>query len=228
MPPQWLSILAYISLVVAGLCSAVIVLDIFARGYRQPMKVMEVVWPVTALYLGPFAVLGYLRWGRPLSDRWRHEHGSTDDRPFWATVAVGVTHCGGGCTIGDIIGGWLVFLAALQIAGLALFAEFAVDFMLAFALGIAFQYFAIVPMRKLSFREGITASLKADTASLSAFEVGLFGWMAVVQLVFFTAPHLEADHVAYWFMMQIGMALGFLTSYPVNWWLIRRGIKEAM
>jgi hypothetical protein len=24
------------------------------------------------------------------------------------------------------------------------------------------------------------------------------------------------------------MICGFLTSYPVNWWLIRAGIKEAM
>jgi len=29
-------------------------------------------------------------------------------------------------------------------------------------------------------------------------------------------------------VMQIAMLAGFLTSYPVNWWLIRRGIKEAM
>lgn len=29
-------------------------------------------------------------------------------------------------------------------------------------------------------------------------------------------------------MMQIGMVLGYFTSYPVNWWLIRKGVKEAM
>ncbi|HET8552741.1 MAG TPA: DUF4396 domain-containing protein [Gammaproteobacteria bacterium] len=23
---------------------------------------------------------------------------------------------------------------------------------------------------------------------------------------------------AYWFLMQIGMVLGFLTAFPVNWW----------
>jgi hypothetical protein len=28
--------------------------------------------------------------------------------------------------------------------------------------------------------------------------------------------------------MQIGMLAGFLTSYPVNRWLLRKGIKEAM
>ncbi len=29
-------------------------------------------------------------------------------------------------------------------------------------------------------------------------------------------------------MMQIAMLLGFATSYPVNWWLVRKGIKEKM
>ena len=29
-------------------------------------------------------------------------------------------------------------------------------------------------------------------------------------------------------MMQIAMICGFVTAYPVNWWLIRVGIKEAM
>jgi Sec-independent protein secretion pathway component TatC len=52
--------------------------------------------------------------------------------------------------------------------------------------------------------------------------------MAVMQLVLFTEPHLTPDHAAYWFLMQIGMVLGFLTAYPVNVWLIRRGVKEAM
>jgi len=31
-----------------------------------------------------------------------------------------------------------------------------------------------------------------------------------------------------WFKMQIGMVVGDLTSYPLDWWLIRRGVEEAM
>ena len=41
-------------------------------------------------------------------------------------------------------------------------------------------------------------------------------------------PQLQPNQAAYWFMMQIGMCLGFVTSYPMNSWLIRHGIKEAM
>jgi hypothetical protein len=29
-------------------------------------------------------------------------------------------------------------------------------------------------------------------------------------------------------MMQIAMLCGFVTSYPVNWWLLRAGLKEKM
>ncbi|MHB1787390.1 MAG: DUF4396 domain-containing protein [Acidimicrobiales bacterium] len=51
---------------------------------------------------------------------------------------------------------------------------------------------------------------------------------ALMQFVFFPNPHLRPDHAAYWFLMQIGMIIGFFTAWPANVWLIRRGIKEAM
>ena len=47
--------------------------------------------------------------------------------------------------------------------------------------------------------------------------------------VFFPAPHhLMPSSAAYWFLMQIGMIVGFLTSWPANVWLVNRGIKIAM
>lgn len=100
------------------------------------------------------------------------------------------------------------------------------DYILAYLLGIAFQYFSIAPMRGISGLAGIWAAIKADTLSLTAFEMGLFGWMAIAHFLIF--PHVKEDMATYWFMMQIGMCLGFLTAYPMNWWLIKRGLKEAM
>jgi len=81
-------------------------------------------------------------------------------------------------------------------------------------------------MRGIHGLKGIWAAVKADTLSLTAFEVGLFAWMALGSFVFF--PHLGVDNPAYWFMMQIGMCIGFVSSYPMNWWLIKSGLKEAM
>jgi hypothetical protein len=82
-------------------------------------------------------------------------------------------------------------------------------------------------MRGLGVREGLVEAAKVDVLSLTAFEVGLFGCIAVYHLVIF-GDALQPDSAAYWFLMQIGMALGFLTAVPVNAWLIRRGVKEAM
>jgi hypothetical protein len=49
-----------------------------------------------------------------------------------------------------------------------------------------------------------------------------------LMFIFFNHPHLRPDHAAYWFLMQVGMIFGFLTSYPANNWLIRHRVKEGM
>jgi hypothetical protein len=229
-PPGWLVALAWAALALAALCALDILVDVHVRRRRQRMAVMEAVWPVTALYFGPVASVAYRRWGRPNSPRWLREQGLDEapDRPFWTKVAVGVSHCGAGCTLGDIVAEWVVFALGLRIAGMALIPEYIGDYVLALALGIAFQYFAIAPMRGLGLRKGIAAAAKADVISLSAFEVGLFGWMALMTFVLFPGPHLAPNSPVYWLGMQIGMVLGFATAWPVNVWLIRSGIKEPM
>jgi hypothetical protein len=59
----------------------------------------------------------------------------------------------------------------------------------------------------------------------------MYGFMAVAYFWIFRqvlGVELEVNTVEFWFMMQIAMLFGFATSYPVNWWLIRAGIKEQM
>lgn len=51
---------------------------------------------------------------------------------------------------------------------------------------------------------------------------------ARVDYILFPAPHLATDHAAFWLLMKFGVVVGFFTSYPMNWWLIRKGIKEGM
>jgi hypothetical protein len=84
-------------------------------------------------------------------------------------------------------------------------------------------------MRGLGLRDGLKAAAKADFIALTFFEIGLFGWMALMTFVFFPAPHhLMPNSAAFWFLMQIGMIVGFITSWPANVWLLNRGIKVAM
>jgi hypothetical protein len=193
------------------------------RRNKQHMAVMNPVWIISALYFGPFAWLAYVTMGRSQSYEMHHQH----KKPFWKQVFVGTTHCGAGCTLGDIIAETLIFTGGVSITGSVLGAEMLGDFALAFLLSIAFQYFAIVPMRQFTPVQGLRAALKADALSLISFEVGLFAWMAMMRFVLFLPP-LHPNNPIYWFMMQIGMMVGFATSYPVNWWLLKAGIKEGM
>jgi Domain of unknown function (DUF4396) len=82
-----------------------------------------------------------------------------------------------------------VFAVGWELLGLALPAEYIADFALALAIGIAFQYFSIAPMHDLGTGEGILAALKADTLSLTAFEIGPFGWMAIMRACLPASTH---------------------------------------
>jgi hypothetical protein len=226
MPPAWLTVLAWISLA-AGVASAVaVLLDIYLSGRRQRMRVMEVVWPLTALYLGPLGWPAYARFGRVKLTG--GDEAGEEDVPEWEGALVSATHCGAGCALGDVFGEWIVFAGALTIGGVTLWPEYIFDFAIAYVLGILFQYAAIKPMSDSSRREALFQAVRADSLSLIAFQVGMFGWMAISHFVLFADPHLTADQAAFWLMMQIGMALGLATTYPVNVWLVRRGVKHAM
>jgi Domain of unknown function (DUF4396) len=86
---------------------------------------------------------------------------------------------------------FVIFALAIQLLGSMLLAEYVGDYAAALALGILFQYWALAPMRGLNFRDGIRAAAKADVLSLTAFEVGLFGWMAIMVFVLFPSSPLH-------------------------------------
>ena len=48
-------------------------------------------------------------------------------RPWWVTMAIEVSHCGSGCTLGDVISEFAIFGLGLTIAGVTLGAEYAGD-----------------------------------------------------------------------------------------------------
>ena len=244
MIPAWLHALSMAALLLGAACAAVILVDV--TRHPQHMGIMNVVWPVTALFGTVITLWGYFTYGRLATHERAHaamqrheEMPSKTGTPFPVMVGKGASHCGSGCTIGDITAEWLVFFVptvAVWFGWHSLFSErmyavWVVDYIFAFAIGIAFQYFTIKPMRNLSVGQGLVQAVKADTLSLTAWQVGMYGFMAFASFYLFRhllGVRLETNTVEFWFMMQIAMVCGFMTSYPVNWWLIRQGIKERM
>ena len=117
--------------------------------------------------------------------------------PRWQSVVLSTLHCGAGCTLADIVGEWFLFFVPVAIGGSILAGTWVVDYLLALAFGIGFQYAAIRGMeRTLPRGEAIRRAAKADILSLTAW--------------------------------QVAMACGFLVALPVNILLIRAGIKKGM
>ena len=231
-----LETVAWISIVVAFACALWITLDEIRN--PQAMAVMNVVWPITALYFSIFAVWAYYLVGRKktkaamsgsskgsMSDAC---HSNSTTAPTFEQVAVGASHCGAGCMVADVFCEFGIAAAGIMLLGSVLWTEYLIDFAAAWGVGIAFQYFAIKPMRDLSAGQAIVAAIKADTLSILAFQIGMYAWMALVFFKFFPHPHLTPLQPQYWLMMQIAMIFGYATALPMNWWLIRIGVKEAM
>jgi hypothetical protein len=146
-------------------------------------------------------------------------------RPLWATILIGVSHCGAGCVIGDLVGEWLVFGTGITINGRDIWPCLLLDYGFALLFGIIFQYFSIAPMSGEYGLKTVVRAAKADILSLTAFEVGLFGWMVAYQAGIWNY-RLMMNTWVYWWMMQVGMFIGAGTAAPMNWWLITRNIKE--
>ncbi len=66
-----------------------------------------------------------------------HEHSAMTTasdrsaRPRWVTLATEASHCGSGCTLGDVISEFVIFGLGLSIAGVALWSEYIGDYLLA-------------------------------------------------------------------------------------------------
>ena len=101
-------------------------------------------------------------------------------RPYWQSVALSALHCGAGCTLADIIGEWFTNYVPVTVAGSQLFGNWVLDFILALMIGVYFQFYAIREMEKISVGNALARAFKADFFSLLSWQVGMYGWMAIV------------------------------------------------
>lgn len=247
-----LYIISIVSVVSGFLCALIILRHIFPHR-RQLMKIMEAVWPLTGLWAGWIGLWAYLRMGISRNkkktidmgdmnmsspkdyfmsspDKTNPEMGKMDmpTRSRWETVVLSTLHCGAGCTLADIIGEWFTFLVPVSISGSFIAGQWTLDYLLALIIGIYFQYAAIRPMEHLSRSATVIKAFKIDFFSLTSWQIGMYGWMAIVIFGLHQGTPLPRNSWEFWFMMQIAMCCGFLTSYPTNWLLIKLSIKKGM
>jgi len=225
MIPLWLTILAWTVTGVGLLCAAIILADIYLGGYRQTMKSWEAVWPITAIYAGPLALVAYYRWGRPTTLRWQQQHGTPPTMGMDATAAVETIPGGAASFIGHLIAVPIVVTTGVTIAGKGVWPMILLIAAFALPLLILFEYRSLTIAGQIrSTSQRLQVALKISVLAIIAFDTGMGATMLIVAFVLGYAP----STIAFWFIMWGGLLLGFMTAYPMVRWLLSRGITEPV
>src|SRR2546427_4772163 len=118
MAPHWFDLVAWVALGLGFASALVIVADVVVLGNWQHMAIMDLAFPLTALYLGPIALWAYFAHGRRMSRKRMHMHAAgamEGPRDSLWQVSLSDSHCGAGCVLGDIAGEWIVWATAWMI-----------------------------------------------------------------------------------------------------------------
>jgi len=150
----------------------------------------------------------------------KHEHGhvhSPSQEPSQAKLAFSTTlHCLLGCGIGEVVG---------VIIGTALLMTNINTLILAVGLGFVFGF--ILGMRPLlkagfNFKRAFKTVFIAEGLSIAVMEA------TEVLVQVYTPGVMEAGLSSwiFWTGMLLAMTAGFIAAYPVNYFLIGKGIRH--
>lgn len=227
-------ILSVISLSVAAISAIVIAIDLCRN--PQSMRIMNVVWVLTALWSSVFGVIAYFWFARERKPKTMEMSGmemntngmemngmDMPQRARWQSVTLSTLHCGAGCTLADIIGSVILFLIPMTLGF-----GWVLSYILALVIGVYFQFVAIREMSKEPTLAILKKAIKADFLSLTSWQVGMYGWLALLMFHFQSLPTNASMSYDFWFAMQQAMLVGFILALPMNYLLIRKGIKKGM
>ncbi len=223
--PSWVTPVAIVFVVLSVLCAAAVAYDIYGRGHRQPVRIMEAVWVLSALWLGPFVLPLYAVTGRRRSTRWQAAHPGAHAAGLPLAAAAGGLAGGAASLVGHVIGVPLVLATGLSLFGVDMFAMIAVIAVLAVLMLLAFEFAVRGHLaREASAGAGLGTALLVAVVTVVAFDLGMGGWMLLLHFGGYMPP---VTSVSFLFLMQVGIVLGFITGYPAVALLLRRGTKVA-
>lgn len=201
--------------VLVALSLLYVVVDIRATPEAPVLK-----WGFVLLtaYIGPFGAFLYVLGCRePLpglheryvATRWRQVLGST-------------MHCVAGDGLGIIAGA--VIASRLRLHGSA---DIGLEYVLGFGFGWGiFQALAMRGMAGGSYKRSLAITFFPELLSMNFLMAGM------VPTMILSMSHVPAAmsplRPEFWFVMSMALLVGFITAYPMNWWLVSHHMKHGM
>jgi Domain of unknown function (DUF4396) len=154
---------------------------------------------------------------RYTSVRWRQTLGST-------------MHCVAGDGVGILAGDGVGILAGAVISsviGLAGLTEVVVEYILGFAFGwTIFQALFMRDTAGGSYRVALANTFVPELLSMNLLMAGMVPTVMTLKTIIKSAN--DPTTPSFWFVMSMGLLVGFIVAYPMNWWLVANHLKHGM
>jgi hypothetical protein len=140
----------------------------------------------------------------------------------WRQTLGSTMHCVAGDGVGILAGA--VLSSVLGITGIA---EVILEYILGFAFGwTIFQALFMRDMAGGTYRRALTSTFVPELLSMNLLMAGMIPTVMILRRhVEAAANPLAPD---FWFVMSMGLLVGFLIAYPMNWWLVANHLKHGM
>jgi hypothetical protein len=140
----------------------------------------------------------------------------------WRQVLGSTMHCVAGDGVGILAGAVLS-----SIVGLSGLIEVAVEYILGFAFGwTIFQALFMRDMVGGSYRRSLTSTFMSELLSMNLLMAGMVPTVMALKARIPAAA--DPTSPSFWFVMSMGLLVGFIIAYPMNWWLVANHLKHGM
>jgi hypothetical protein len=140
----------------------------------------------------------------------------------WRQVLGSTMHCVAGDGIGILAGAAIAsFLTLPHLADIAL------EYVLGFGFGwTIFQALFMRDMAGGSYKRSLTGTFIPEFLSMNLLMTGLVPVSALGRMLLGYSPRPLVPE--FWFVMSMALLTGFIVAYPMNWWLVAKGLKHGM
>jgi Domain of unknown function (DUF4396) len=140
----------------------------------------------------------------------------------WRQALGSTMHCVAGDGVGILAGA--VLASVLGLSGLA---EVILEYVLGFAFGWAiFQALFMREMAGGSYRLSLARTFVPELLSMNLLMAGMIPTMMILRASIASAADVLMP--SFWFVMSMGLLVGSITAYPMNWWLVTYHLKHGM
>ncbi len=211
-----------------GLLGAAWVLSDSFTANRHVNPPLKAAWPIIITFFSIIGLVLYLWTCRPPDiGHYEGEEGKRRHHEFvkarWKKVVGSAIHCVGGDGLGI-----MTAMVVSRLLNFPFWTEFAVEYATGYAFGwFIFQTWAMHehgnPWLQAFLKGG-----RAEFFSMITVMLGMGLVMRFVTPAVAGQPPPDPTTAAFWGFGALGLLVGFIFTYPMNWWLVSIGWKHGM